>query len=198
MTAEKSERKAPGGGEEPATPAPQTSRLRAGIASLAKLFTKKWILILVLLTLVIHGLGFAYYRLRQESPPPRLSPEVALGAYRFEADRNEGGRVSRADFALHVAFIDGVDRAARQRLDDRKLRVQQDVEELLRRAHGGDFEDPGLQELKRQLQERINQTLGIRAVADVIVTDLRLQRSPRAGPSAASTAQSAPTDRPAK
>ena len=70
-------------------------------------------------------------------------------------------------------------------------------EELLRRAHGGDFEDPGLQELKRQLQERINQALGIRAVADVIVTDLRLRRSPRTGPSAASTAQSAPLDRPA-
>ncbi|MEX0866374.1 MAG: hypothetical protein WD030_03380, partial [Pirellulales bacterium] len=65
---------------------------------------------------------------------------------------------------------------ARQRLEMHQYRVQQNVEELLRQAHGGDFSDPTLAELKRQMQEKINDTIAVRGISDVIITDLRLQR----------------------
>jgi len=76
-------------------------------------------------------------------------------------------------------------------LDACRFRVQQNVEELLRRAHGGDFDDPGLGELKRQLQERINERSG-RAIAEVIVTDLKLQHNGQDAGLVTGTAESVP------
>ena len=55
----------------------------------------------------------------------------------------------------------------------------------MRRAHGGDFEDPLLAGLKQKLQEHINQTLGIRVIDDVIITELKLER--REGPGETTT-----------
>ena len=52
----------------------------------------------------------------------------------------------------------------------------QDVEELLRRAHGTDFADPALTELKRQLQETVNHSLELRAIDEVIVTGLAVEQ----------------------
>jgi hypothetical protein len=66
--------------------------------------------------------------------------------------------------------------AALRELAAKRLRVQQAVEELIRRAHGGDFDDPLLAGLKQQLQEEINEALGIRVIDDVIITDLKLTR----------------------
>jgi flagellar basal body-associated protein FliL len=142
-----------------------------------RFLTRKWLVILVVASIVVHGTGFAYFRLADRSPPVTTSPEVSLGLFRFEAGQNEIGRITRADFSLHIALLEQVDRAARGRLEAYRFRVQQGVEQLLRRAHGGDFEDPSLGELKRQLQEQINETLGMRAIADVIITDLKLQHS---------------------
>ena len=110
---------------------------------------------------------------RQQAPSPS---EIDLGTFRFETERAEGGQTLHADFSLHVALQEAAERVARQKLSARKFRVQQDVEELLRKAHAGDFDDPALQELKRQLLEQIDQTLGLRAVSEVIITGLKLQR----------------------
>ena len=46
--------------------------------------------------------------------------------------------------------------------------------------------------LDRQLQEQINETLGMRAIADVIITDLNLQRNPDAHTPITKTADSPP------
>jgi flagellar basal body-associated protein FliL len=147
---------------------------------------QKWLLIVVGVSILLHGVGFTYYRLRQR-PEPAPSAEVSLGNFHFQADKVERGATARADFSLHVALLEPVDPLARQRLAARKYHIQQDVEELLRKAHSGDFDDPGLQELKRQLHEQINQALGTRAVAEIIITDLKLQRSGQ--PSAAGLAE---------
>ena len=71
----------------------------------------------------------------------------------------------------------------------RKYHIQQDVEELLRKAHSGDFDDPGLTDLKRQLREQISQDIGVRAVSEIIVTDLKLSRS---GPQGLALAHAGP------
>ncbi|MGA2063511.1 MAG: flagellar basal body-associated FliL family protein [Thermoguttaceae bacterium] len=140
-------------------------------------FIRHWLLLVVLIaTIAIQGTAFVYHRASgrvEQVPPPA---EIDLGMFRFEADKAEGGQTLHAEFALHVALQEAAERVARPRLSARKFRVQQDIEELLRKAHPGDFDDPGLQELKRQLLEQIDQTLGVRAVADVIVTGLKLQR----------------------
>ena len=144
-------------------------------AFLGRFLTRKWIAIVLVASIVIHGLGFVCYRLLGKASPVSPSPEVSLGGFQFEADGGEFGGLARAEFSLHIALLEHVEQEARRRLQDRRFRVQQDVEELLRRAHRGDFDDPGLGELKRQLQEQVNETLGMRAIADVIITDLRLK-----------------------
>ena len=157
-----------------------------------RLLTRKWLAILVLASLVAHGIGFAYFRFTERRPPAITSPEVGLGTFRFEADDKQASRITNAEFSLHIALLEHVDGAARQRLDAYRFRVQQDVEELLRRAHGGDFDDPGLGELKRQLQERINETLGMRAIAEVIVTNLKLRHNNQDVGLVTGTAESVP------
>ena len=154
---------------------------------------RNWLLIvIVMFTIAIQGATFAYHRLHERTESPRTSPEVPLGAFRFEADKVEGGRTTRADFSLAIALPETMEQAARDRLFTHKFRVQQDVEELLRKAHSGDFDDPTLQELKRQLLEQVNQTLGMRVASDVILTDLKLQREPAPKAPLTDTAKSLP------
>jgi len=157
----------------------------------------RWLVVLIVVSLVLNGMGLATYRLLGGTRGPEPTPEVALGTYRFLAAPREPGQVETASFSLHIALLEHVEAPARVRLRDRQHRVRQDVEELLRRAHGGDFEDPTLAGLKRQLQEQINDTLGMRAIADVIITNLELTHRQRsAAPAEAQTAEAAPRTEP--
>jgi len=157
-----------------------------------RFLTKKWLGILLFVTILVHGIGFSYARLGAGPSEGDLSPEVDLGTYRFVANQTEKGRITGAEFCLHIALLEQLEPAARQRLKDHRHRVQQGVEELLRHAHGGDFDDPALGELKRRLQERINETLGMRAIDDVIITQLKLTRNPAGYEQVAKTADSVP------
>jgi len=74
-------------------------------------------------------------------------------------------------------LLDDMQHIGKIRLDDRKFKVQQEVEQLLREAAAGDFDDPKLAELKRQLQETINQVAGKRVIKEVIITDLSIHRA---------------------
>ena len=143
---------------------------------LARIWTPKGIAVLVGVSVVAHGIGFAYYQWANKASAQSITPEVALGSFRFEGAENEKGRIAKAEFSIHIALLDQVNKVAHQRLQARRFRVQQDVEELLRQAHSGDFDDPNLGELKRQLQEKINETLGMRAIADVIITNLKTEQ----------------------
>jgi len=105
--------------------------------------------------------------------------ELSLGSFEYVAQDPEPvglGTIRKATFDLHVALLYPRDVSVRNRFAQAKFRLQQDIEELLRRAHGGDFEDPSLAELKRQLQERINTTIGMRAVSEVIITNLTVEQ----------------------
>lgn len=181
----------PAGGE----PADKGDTRRARlIGMLDRHVSRKWLAILLGVSVLGHGVGFALYNLRAgrgpQEPPPR---EIALGDYRFVPAQPEGNPVSGAEFSLHVALLDDVGPVARRLLAQRKYRIQQGVEELLRKAHGGDFRDPALAELKRELQEQINAALGMRAIAEVIVTDLDIRRPPETPGTSTETAGPAPT-----
>jgi len=135
----------------------------------------RWSLILLVLLIVLNAIGLATWRLGAHGPAAPPDPEIALGTFRFLAEKSEQGPIRAAEFVLHVALTAELDRQGRAQLAARKFRVQQDVEELLRRAHGGDFDDPKLRGLKRQLQAQINETLGMDAIAEVIITGFSAQ-----------------------
>ena len=153
---------------------------KTGKLSFLKRFASYRILAFFLLaTVIFQGALFGYYQLGGNASDLSGTDEVSLGTFRFESDETEGGRVSYAEFGIHIALLGQVDPVARCQLEKRKFRVQQDIEELLRQAQSGDFDDPNLGELKRQLQEQINATLQMKAIADVIITDLTVKLNDR-------------------
>jgi len=158
----------------------------------ARLLTPKWLIILIGASLVVHGIGFAYYQGADRAGSTAPDSEIGLGIFRFEAKNGEGGPIANAEFSLHIALLDKVSRDARDRLQARRFRIQQDIEELLRQAHSADFEDPSLGELKRQLQEKVNETLGVRVIADVIITNLSIQQREGETHTVADTADKVP------
>jgi flagellar basal body-associated protein FliL len=142
------------------------------LARLGALLVRRWIVVVLAIWIAGNVAALFYFRAQQKTVPTPPPTEIALGDFQFRAEKGDPGRVASAKFGLHVSLIEDSDVAARKRLVDRQFRVQQDIEELLRGAHSGDFADPTLKELKRQLQERINETLGMKSVADVIITNL--------------------------
>ncbi len=135
-------------------------------------FSSRRVVCAVIVTLVVQSLGMAYYIMQMKQAPQGLESEVNLGEYQFKGKNV----VSRIEFSLHVSLLNGLDRQGRHLLSTHQHRVQQEIEQLLRQAHEADFEDPILAELKRQIQETINQTLGTNVISEVIVTSLELER----------------------
>ena len=156
----------------------QASKVPSKPGFLARFLTPKWLLLLLAVSAFGHAIGFAYCRLTREQPAGQTSPEISLGEFRFEADPAERGRITAAEFTLHIALLSQVEAAARAELQAKEFRVRQSVEELTRRARSGDFEDPLLAGLKSRFQEGINNALEMRVIADVIITDLELVRTP--------------------
>jgi flagellar basal body-associated protein FliL len=177
---------AAGTGSSSATSSPQGGKL-------ARLVTIKALAALLLLSLVAHGAGLVYSHYAHRQSDVAGEPmEIDLGTYRFEAEPSEQGSILGAKFRVYIALIEDIHPQARQALAQRQFRVKENIEELLRQAHGGDFADPALGELKRQLQERINETLGLRAIDDVIITDLEMFRAPSATKPATTATRSLP------
>jgi flagellar basal body-associated protein FliL len=131
------------------------------------------VVILAVLTVILQAGGWIYYAM-SASGKGGASPEIALGQYQFSGIPPTGGRVSQARFSLYVTLLKGMEKNGREAMTDHKYRVQQDVEQLLRQAHSGDFDDPDLGGLKLQIREKIDKAVGCRVVSDVIITDLKL------------------------
>jgi hypothetical protein len=145
-------------------------------------FGGKWfwrvVMTLVVLTVILQAGGLIYCY--SSSGKTLQTAEIGLGQYQFSGIPPVGGWVAQARFSLYVTLLKGLEKTGRDALADHKNRVQQDVEQLLRQVHGGDFEDPDLGGLKLQIREKIDKAVGSRVVSDVIITDLRLTP---AGPS---------------
>jgi flagellar basal body-associated protein FliL len=130
------------------------------------------------MAIVLLGVQFAMFGyLHKSASTTPTTPEITLGDFFFEQPSGGEGLIQEAKFQLHIGLLPEVDRYARARLAERRFKVQQGIEELLRQAHPADFEDPSLGELKRQFQEQINTALGMRAVSEIIITDLVLKRA---------------------
>ena len=81
------------------TPIPQESKI-------SWLLKGKWlgwgIVILVIFSVILHVAGWFYYPSDSSVQEP-LSPEIALGEYRFTNEPWSGGKISQAHFSLHVS-----------------------------------------------------------------------------------------------
>jgi flagellar basal body-associated protein FliL len=138
-----------------------------------RMLTKKRLAMILGGAILLPVLGYVAVAASSSSEMVTVSPEVSLGAFWYETTTEASDEKIRAEFNLHLDLLAQIDTAARERLEARRFKVQQNVEELLRQAHNADFEDPSLTELKRQIQVQINETLAMRgAIAEVIVTDL--------------------------
>ncbi len=185
--------RAPTGDEEQAAAKPAgTAWWRRAAARCRILFDYRVLGFLLAMSLAWNASMLVYLRLsRPAAATQAVSPEFELGSFEFESPDPARAPIRGAKFSLYISLLDGVDRKAREQLFSSRHRVQESVEELLRSAHGADFEDPDLSGLKRQVQEQLNGVLGMRAIADVIITDLRLQRGQSAAGSQTQTAGSA-------
>jgi hypothetical protein len=125
-------------------------------------------------TVVAHGLLLVLHRWGA-APTAEQSHEATLGQFHYVARGPGEVGIQGATFELSVALLDDMAPLGRARLEARKHKVQQNVEELLRRAHPGDFDDAALAGLKRHLQTQINDALGVRAISEVLITDLVLE-----------------------
>jgi flagellar basal body-associated protein FliL len=170
MAPEQKQSPNPEGGAPEATQPKKAAKPKPGLATYA-------LPVALAVSIVANLTGIFYFRSLAISAHPVAANEIPLGDYRFVAEEHEPGQVTEAEFDLHIELVRQAERPARRMLEARRQKVRQNVEELLRTAHGGDFNDPALRELKSQLQKRINETLGIRAVADVIVTELQMERA---------------------
>ena len=171
--------------------APQTDAV-SKTPLISRVLQGNWVAKLLALLILVHGLAYVYYGYRRSSATTSRIYEISLGSYRFDTDGAGDDRVAGAQFRLYVSLLSEVDQAGRALIKTHKYKVQQDIEELLRQAHSGDFDDPLLGELKRQLQEQINHALGMRVVDEVIITNLTLQQHGKAAEGKVRTAESVP------
>jgi flagellar basal body-associated protein FliL len=187
------ESKRPDNLDDEETKTESTEVQKSRFAFLSHQAVKYWLAVLLVSTLVIHAIGLAYYRQTIIHSSAILSPEIAMGNFRFAADKTSGGPVASAEFSLYVTALDGMDRLTRSQLASHQFRVQEEIETMLRQAHSGDFADPALNDLKRQIREQVNQVLGSRVISDVIVTNLKIVASDKKeATSSAETSDSAP------
>ena len=146
-------------------------------AIIIKTVSRHGLMITLAVSLIANGAALARLGSNDNSAGEPLTPEVRLGQFGFVSSQAEAGQVVKAEFTVHVALSEDAEKEGRERISQRQFRLQQDVEELLRGAHSGDFDDPLLRGLKQKLKERINKTLGIRAAAYVIITGMKTERN---------------------
>ena len=146
-------------------------------AGIIKTVSRRGLVVLLVVSLICNGAALAKLGSNGNSASEQLTPEVSLGQFSFVSSQAEADQVVKAEFTMHVALSEDVEKEGRRRIYQRRFRLLQDVEELLRGAHSGDFDDPLLRGLKQKLKERINKTLGIRAAAYVIITGLKSERN---------------------
>jgi len=139
--------------------------------------SRNGLMIVLAVSLIVNGATLTMMGSQDDSVAAEPTPEVPLGQFRFVSSQAEAGQVVTADFTIHVALSEELEEEGHRRIEQRKFRLQQDMEELLRGAHSGDFDDPLLRGLKEKLKDRAEKTLGIRAVAYVIITGLKTDRN---------------------
>jgi flagellar basal body-associated protein FliL len=140
------------------------------------LLTPRWLVAIVVVSLVIHTVLFVL--VRRMSTRPVLPPEYTVGKFNLVAGAPGDSRGVPGEFELHLRFIDDLQSQANARIANHQFRVREAVENLLRKSHGIELDDPAIARLKHQIEEQINQAIDLRAVAEVMITNLTIEPQP--------------------
>lgn len=164
--------------DEPRKPAEETPAAPPARRQwLARLTDPKSLWLVAAVTISVHALGLAISWYRTSGADAAATGEVSLGQFHFSEAAPTAAGIRAARFEVHLELLPDLEAMARDRLQLHRFKVQQEVEELLRQAHGTDFDDPLLAELKRQIQERISEALELRAIREVLITDAKIERT---------------------
>jgi hypothetical protein len=152
---------------------------------------RRWLPILVVASLVVDGVVLLLVHKSTTKSGPQ--PEYTVGTFAFRTSIGTDAQPRSGTFVLHVRFIDDLDSQARQHMVFHQFRVQEAVEGLLRKAREIDLDDSAVARLKHQIEDRIDDCIDLRSVAEVIITNVNLE-SPLVGAPVAPVAAAAARD----
>lgn len=201
--AEEVKTKAATSASAPGTAIPAATVTAPGEPWWKSVLVQRWLAALVIVSLVLHFTAFVL--LRKSVSKTIVQPEFTVGTFTLTADEHGYGHGTSGKFDLHVRFIDDLDATARTRMTSHEFRVRESIENLLRGAQGIELNEQILTRLKHQIQDRIDDAIDMRAVAEVLITDLTIPMpaavpatvpvaAPASTPTTIPTAAPAPND----
>ncbi len=129
------------------------------------------------LLVAFHGALFAWIETHNGAPQAEAEPatELPLGKYHFATSSAGNALVRSADFSIYVTLLRTDEKKARSVLKTHERRVRQEIEQILRQSHGGDFSDPSLIGLKDTIRSQLNELFGFKAIGAVVITDMTME-----------------------
>src|SRR5579871_2495760 len=175
--------------EETKTKAPTETAAPAGKkqAWSKSVLVQRWLAVIIVGSVVAHLIVFALFHKSAARSP--IQGEYTVGTFAFIEGQPNNAPATTGKFDLHVRFIDDLDTQARQRIATHQYRVREGIEGLLRNSQGMELNDSALARLKHDIQEKIDEALDLRAVAEVLMTDWTISPA-----TASSSAQPAATN----
>jgi hypothetical protein len=161
-------------------PEPQSTRAEATPESVTsgsewtRLFSSRWLIGAVAISFLLEAAIIYWFRMRSPQEAAIIAEEIPLGSFEFSRSGGVDKQIYRGQFDLFVRLSDHLESSERQQFMREQPRLQQAVEEALRRLRLADFTDLRLSRLKTHVQERLNDELGFDAVAEVLVSNFKI------------------------
>ncbi len=137
------------------------------------LFSWRWLIAAVALLFLVEAAMIYWFRVRTPHDAPLITGEIALGSFEFARPGGDN-QIYRGQFDLFVRLADRLDTSQQQQFLREPQRLQQAVEETLRRLRLADFTELRLTRLKTRVQDRLNDELGFEAVEEVLVANFKM------------------------
>jgi hypothetical protein len=135
----------------------------------------RWLVGAVLVLLVVEGAIVYWLRTRAAPVAESFPKEVPLGVFEFTRSNGRESRVLRGQFDLFVRLTDELTASQQRQFIQHQPQLQKAVEEALLRLRAADFSDLRLVRLKNRVQEQLNDELGFDGIAEVLVSNFKIQ-----------------------
>jgi flagellar basal body-associated protein FliL len=157
----------------------------------------KWLIGALLVVFVVEGAILYWFRTRAAPDAASLPKEIPLGVFEFTRSNGRESRVLRGQFDLFVRMTDELTASQQRQFVQHQPQLQKAVEEALLRLRAADFSDLRLVRLKNRVQEQLNDELGFDGIAEVLISNFKIQATaatiPPAAPRETTSAESPTT-----
>jgi hypothetical protein len=163
------------------------------------IFSARWLIAAVAISFLLEAAIIYWFRGRTPSDAPLVAGEIPLGSFEFSRTGGANQKVYRGQFDLFVRLSDQLDASQQQQFLREQPRLQQVVEETVRRLRLADFTDYRLSRLKARVEERLNDELGFTVVSEVLIANFKIsafQPIRSAAPPSAAPSSDRPADAP--